>query len=134
VREGLKRAAPMGRMGKAEEVALTILFLASDESSFTIGAEFMVDGGLTAQRRVQRCALPCYAVNMRKGPSSRTADLSHSRPGGFVVGRHRFAKISAVEGVELTSHMRAALDKFDREGLSHADRRRAIVSRFAPKR
>jgi len=49
VREGLMRAAPMGRMGKAEEVAQTILFLASDESSFTTGAEFMVDGGLTAQ-------------------------------------------------------------------------------------
>jgi NAD(P)-dependent dehydrogenase (short-subunit alcohol dehydrogenase family) len=49
VREGLSRAAPMGRMGKAAEVANMILFLASDESSFTTGAEFMVDGGLTAQ-------------------------------------------------------------------------------------
>jgi 3(or 17)beta-hydroxysteroid dehydrogenase len=49
LRDGLMRAAPMGRMGKAEEVANTILFLASDESSFTTGAEFMVDGGLTAQ-------------------------------------------------------------------------------------
>src|SRR5271163_2167295 len=49
VRAGLSRAAPMGRMGKAEEVANTILFLASDESSFTTGGEFMVDGGLTAQ-------------------------------------------------------------------------------------
>ena len=46
IRAGLERAAPMGRMGKAEEVANTILFLASDESSFTTGAEFMVDGGL----------------------------------------------------------------------------------------
>ena len=44
----LERASPMGRMGKAEEVT-TILFLASDESLFTTGAEFMVDGGLTAQ-------------------------------------------------------------------------------------
>jgi 3(or 17)beta-hydroxysteroid dehydrogenase len=49
IRAGLSRAAPMGRMGKAEEVANMILFLASDESSFTTGAEFMVDGGLTAQ-------------------------------------------------------------------------------------
>lgn len=49
LRAGLMRVAPMGRMGKAEEVALTILFLASDESSFTTGAELTVDGGLTAQ-------------------------------------------------------------------------------------
>src|ERR1700722_13285757 len=49
IRAGLERAAPMGRMGKAEEVANTILFLASDVSSFTTGAEFMVDGGPTAQ-------------------------------------------------------------------------------------
>ncbi len=49
VRQGLARAAPMSRLGKPEEVANTILFLASDESSFTTGAELMVDGGLTAQ-------------------------------------------------------------------------------------
>jgi NAD(P)-dependent dehydrogenase (short-subunit alcohol dehydrogenase family) len=48
-REGLARASALGRLGRAEEVAATILFLASDESSFTTGAEFMVDGGLTAQ-------------------------------------------------------------------------------------
>jgi NAD(P)-dependent dehydrogenase (short-subunit alcohol dehydrogenase family) len=46
---GLARAAPTGRLGKAEEVANTILFLASDESSATTGGEFMVDGRLTAQ-------------------------------------------------------------------------------------
>ena len=49
VREGLSAAAPMGRMGEAEEVARAILYLASDESSFTTGAEIVVDGGLTAQ-------------------------------------------------------------------------------------
>ena len=48
-REGLARAAPLGRIGRPEEVANTILFLASDESSFITGGEFMVDGGLTAQ-------------------------------------------------------------------------------------
>jgi NAD(P)-dependent dehydrogenase (short-subunit alcohol dehydrogenase family) len=49
VREGLSAAAPLGRMGEAEEVAQAILYLASDESSFTTGAEIVVDGGLTAQ-------------------------------------------------------------------------------------
>ena len=49
VREGLAAAAPMGRMGQAEEVAQAILYLASDDSSFTTGAEIVVDGGLTAQ-------------------------------------------------------------------------------------
>jgi 3(or 17)beta-hydroxysteroid dehydrogenase len=49
VREGLMRAAPMGRLGRPEEVANAILYLASDESSFTTGTELMVDGGLTAQ-------------------------------------------------------------------------------------
>jgi 3(or 17)beta-hydroxysteroid dehydrogenase len=49
LRAGLSAAAPMGRMGEAREVAATILFLARDESSFTTGAEFVVDGGLTAQ-------------------------------------------------------------------------------------
>jgi NAD(P)-dependent dehydrogenase (short-subunit alcohol dehydrogenase family) len=48
-REGLSAAAPMGRMGEAGEVANAILYLASDESSFTTGAEIVVDGGLTAQ-------------------------------------------------------------------------------------
>ncbi|HXT09763.1 MAG TPA: glucose 1-dehydrogenase [Roseiarcus sp.] len=49
VREGLAAAAPLGRMGEAAEIAAAILYLASDESAFTTGAEMVVDGGLTAQ-------------------------------------------------------------------------------------
>ena len=37
----------LGRFGKAEEVANVALFLASDESAFVQGQEFVVDGGMT---------------------------------------------------------------------------------------
>jgi NAD(P)-dependent dehydrogenase (short-subunit alcohol dehydrogenase family) len=39
---------PMGRFGEAKEIAYTALYLASDESSYVTGTEFMVDGGITA--------------------------------------------------------------------------------------
>ncbi len=40
---------PIGRIGRPEEVAKAVLFLASDEASFITGASLSVDGGLTAQ-------------------------------------------------------------------------------------
>jgi 3alpha(or 20beta)-hydroxysteroid dehydrogenase len=41
-------AVPLGRMCRPEEVASLICFLASDESSMSTGAEFLIDGGATA--------------------------------------------------------------------------------------
>ncbi len=40
---------PIGRLGTTQEVANTILFLSSDDSSFMTGSSLVVDGGLTAQ-------------------------------------------------------------------------------------
>ncbi len=38
---------PMGRLGKAEEIAALCLYLASDESAYVTGQEFIIDGGMT---------------------------------------------------------------------------------------
>lgn len=47
--EKLTRAIPLKRIGEPDDVAYCVLYLASDESKFVTGAEFKIDGGLTAQ-------------------------------------------------------------------------------------
>lgn len=46
VKAQLASSIPMGRMGRAEEVARAVLFLASDDSSFITASELFVDGGI----------------------------------------------------------------------------------------
>jgi NAD(P)-dependent dehydrogenase (short-subunit alcohol dehydrogenase family) len=50
IKSHLTQVIPMKRMAKAEEVARAVLFLASEDASFTTGAELMVDGGWTQIR------------------------------------------------------------------------------------
>lgn len=45
-RDGLVESIPMRRIGRADEVAAMLLFLATDQSSFTTGSELFVDGGV----------------------------------------------------------------------------------------
>jgi len=45
----IAEAIPMGRLGKPEEMANVVLFLASDLASFVTGAAFVADGGQTAK-------------------------------------------------------------------------------------
>jgi NAD(P)-dependent dehydrogenase (short-subunit alcohol dehydrogenase family) len=46
---GLVATVPLKRVGRPEEIAQTILFLASDKASFITGASYVVDGGKSAQ-------------------------------------------------------------------------------------
>lgn len=48
-RKGLLTQIPMGRVGKSEEIAKAVLFLASDDSSYVTGHTLVVDGGWVAQ-------------------------------------------------------------------------------------
>ena len=46
VREGILRSIPLGKLGEAEDVANTVLFLASDEAAYITGQVLSVDGGM----------------------------------------------------------------------------------------
>lgn len=51
----------------------------------------------------------------------------------FILGRGRFEKISAVEGIVKSAESRRMFDEFDRKRLTPAQRRQAIFEKYARK-
>jgi NAD(P)-dependent dehydrogenase (short-subunit alcohol dehydrogenase family) len=56
VRNTYRHRVPLGRVGLPEEVADTVVFLASDASRYLTGQEIVVDGGLTINGNVGHAA------------------------------------------------------------------------------
>jgi NAD(P)-dependent dehydrogenase (short-subunit alcohol dehydrogenase family) len=50
--EALRKRQPLGRMVTCDEVAAAVAYLAADET-FTTGADFLLDGGITGVRVVE---------------------------------------------------------------------------------
>lgn len=46
VADSIKGKVPAGRFGEPSEIAKAVVFLASDEASYTVGSEIMIDGGM----------------------------------------------------------------------------------------
>ena len=59
---------------------------------------------------------------------------STSNSGPYTVGRQRFAKISAVEGIRTSRRVDQDFRDFDKKGLSPAERRRELASKYGRKR
>ena len=66
-------------------------------------------------------------MSKTKSPSTRRRASKR----GMTLGRERFAKINAVEGIALNAAMRARAAEFDRLGMTPAKRRRAIIEAYS---
>lgn len=66
---------------------------------------------------------PCYNFKMSKAPAKRV-------PKTYTIGLRGFAKISAVEGIQLSPEMVRDLREFDRQGLSVEERRAYIARKY----
>jgi hypothetical protein len=65
-------------------------------------------------------------VKSTKSPKRRTTST-------VTIGRRGFAKISAIEGIKLSSEAEEDFREFDRLGLSPAARRRALLRKYGRK-
>jgi hypothetical protein len=68
-------------------------------------------------------------MKKRATPTKKTTKKS-AKAGSFVIGHARFSKISAVEGIVLTSGMKARRARLEQSGASPAERRAAIIKAY----
>ena len=76
----------------------------------------------------------------RRSPGNAAVGRRRSaRPGpasgrkGFILGLENFETISSVEGIRLSAELKRDFREFDRQGLSAAERRRAIRTKYGRK-
>jgi hypothetical protein len=65
----------------------------------------------------------CYVITMSK----RKTMTKDAKTGRFVLGSDRFAKISEVEGIRLTTEMKKRASEARNKGLSAVEYRRSII-------
>ena len=71
---------PMGRMASAEEMAHILVYMASDESAYATGANFVVDGGITMWRRRRFRPSGCLSAPPSRVHDWRGVAISASPP------------------------------------------------------
>jgi hypothetical protein len=64
-------------------------------------------------------------------PTSTKPRPKRAKAKPFILGREAFAQISAVEGIKLTPEMKKRFAEFDKQGLTPAQRRRAIIKAYS---
>ena len=60
-------------------------------------------------------------------PARKKSTANKRSPTKVIIGRERFAKICAVEGIKPSAATKKRVARFDRDGLSAAERRRQII-------
>jgi NAD(P)-dependent dehydrogenase (short-subunit alcohol dehydrogenase family) len=90
VRERRSAAVPVGRIGRPEDTAQAVVFLASSRSSYVNGIELAVDGGFT---RNLMSLVRARALGGWTRPAPPATDRSHSAVLSAL--RHRFARPNA---------------------------------------
>jgi hypothetical protein len=87
-RAGLAATVPLSRVGRPEEIAQTIMFLASDKASFITGASYLVDGGKTQDDLLSRTAALRAAVSPNSPPLKLHSKGGQNMNEKQVSGRH----------------------------------------------